>query len=283
MQILYNEDCFERLKKIEDGSINLILSDPPYAIGFDASNHMESDDWDKMSSEGYINLMTHYLTESKRVLAENGSCWIFFAPSMLKELIVAINNSGLIPHFDQWKSICRQKGRGAKYKLKSQREDFILLTKSNDFILKHENNLFKYDENITNILNYYTGKVERPEFKFDDVIYNFKMPYYLSKTEKQIHSCQKSILLLYALIMNSSNKGDVVFDGFVGSGSCAIAAGLAEREFIGTELDEGMYEKAKSWIFSFNYNEYRKTFLSCGNSLPTFGKIKIKRGKNSGI
>lgn len=267
--MLINGDCFEELKKLKKGSINLVVSDCPYGISFDATNHMESDDWDKMSSEGYIDLMTRYLKEAKRVLTDNGSCWIFFAPSMLKELITAINNSELIPHFDQWKSICRQKGRGAKYKLKSQREDFILLTKSEDYVLKHKDDLFKYKENVTNILNYYTGKVERPEFKYDDVIYNFKMPYYLSKTEKQIHSCQKSILLLYALIMNSSNEGDTVFDGFAGSGSCAIASRLAHRCFIGTELDTGMCEKAKKWIDSFDYDTYRRTFLTGTN----FGRV----------
>lgn len=269
--LLYNEDCFERLKLLKDKSVDLIVSDPPYGISFDATNHMESNDWDKLSSDSYIDLMAQYLTEAKRVLTDNGSCWIFFAPSMLKELIVAINMSGLIPHFDQWKSICRQKGRGAKHKLKSQREDFILLTKSENYVLKHKDNLFKYKENITNILNYYTGEVERPGFKYDDTIYNFKMPYYLSKTEKQIHSCQKSILLLYALIMNSSEEGNTVFDGFAGSGSCAIASELAHRNFIGTELDTGMYEKANRWISNFDYDNYRKTFL-VGS---TFGRVKV--------
>lgn len=268
---LRNIDCFEELKRLKDKSISLIVSDAPYGISFDASSHMESSGWDKMSKDGYIDLMTRYLKEAKRVLTDNGSCWIFFAPSMLKELIDAIDSSGLLPHFDQWKSICRQKGRGAKHKLKSQREDFMLLTKSEDYILKHKDDLFKYKENTTNILNYYTGEVERPEFKYDDVIYSFKMPYYLSKTEKQIHSCQKSILLLYALIMNSSNEGDTVFDGFAGSGSCAIAAKLAGRHFIGAELDKGMHEKATKWISSFDYDSYKKTFLAGS----TFGRVRV--------
>jgi site-specific DNA-methyltransferase (adenine-specific) len=258
----YNESCFDRLKKLPENSINLVVSDPPYAISFDASPHMKNSDWDKMSKKEYIELITNYLTECKRVLTPNGSAWIFFGPSMLLELIEAVKNSGMYIHFDQWKSICRQKGRGAQNKFKSQREDFVLVTKHpTNFVLNNIDDLFNYKENITNILNYYSGEVERPPFKFSDTIYNFKMPYYLSKTEKQIHSCQKSILLLYALIMNSSQKGDTVFDGFAGSGSCAIASQLAERNFIGCELESDMYEKAQNWISKFDYDNYKKNYL----------------------
>lgn len=258
----FNVDCFEHMKTIEDESINLVLSDPPYGISFDASNHMKDADWDKMSKQEYKDFLTKYLIECKRILTKNGSCWIFFGVSMLKEVIDAINASGLYPHFEYWKSICRQKGRGAKYKFKSQREDFILLTKDPiNYVMNNVDDIFNYDENITNILNYYTGEVERPEFKMSDTIFNFKMPYYLSKTEKQIHSCQKSILLLYALIMNSSNKYDTVFDGFGGSGSCMIASCLADRDFVGCELDKGMHEQAQKWFFNFDFKKYKKDFL----------------------
>ena len=272
---LLNKNCFDALKDIPDKSVDLVLSDPPYSIKFDASNHMENSDWDKMSDEEYIGLISKYLLESKRILKDDGSAWIFFGPSKLKEFLKAVEISGLHPHFEHWKSICRQKGRGAKYKLKSQREDFMLLTKHpTNYKLNNVDNLFNYKENITNILNYYSGEVERPPFKFEDTIYNFKMPYYLSKTEKQIHSCQKSILLLYALIMNSSEKNDTVFDGFAGSGSCAIASHLAERNFIGCELEKDMYSAAQKWINSFNYDTYKKDYLKW-----TFGGLKC--GNNS--
>ena len=253
---LYNEDCFDRLIKIQDKSVHLAVSDPPYGISFGGN------DWDCLSKEEYTNLIIKYLSEVKRILVDNGSAWIFFCPSMIMEFLNAVKEAGLYPHFDQWKSICRQKGRGAKYKLKSQREDFILLTKNpTNYVMNNVSDLFNYKENITNVLNYFTGEVERPPFVFSNVIYNFKMPYYLSKTEKQIHSCQKSIPLLYALIMNSSKKGDIVFDGFAGSGSCMIASKLADRDFIGCELDSEMHKKALKWFESFDFNDYRKNYL----------------------
>lgn len=257
--MICNEDCFDRIKKIENKAVSLVLSDPPYGISF------QNNEWDNMSNDSYSELIRKYLTECKRILTDEGSIILFFAPSMTDYFLEAVNKADLYPHFDFWKSICRQKGRGAKNKLKSQREDFMLITKKKDnFVCNSTDDLFSYKENTTNILNYYTGEVERPEFKLNDTIYDFKMPYYLSTTEKQIHSCQKSVLLLYALIKNFSNEKDLVFDGFMGSGSCAIAAKLADRDFIGCETDINMFIEASRWINDFNYAEYKKNFLKNG-------------------
>lgn len=253
--MIYNENCFNRLEQIDKNSISLVLSDPPYGISFN------NEFWDCMPKNSYIDFIYKYLIKCKDVLKEDGSIILFFAPSMIEYFLESVNKSGLKPHFNFWKSICRQKGRGAKNKLKSQREDFMLLTKNDNFIYNNISDLFVYTENITNILNYYTGNVERPEFNIDDIIYDFKMPYYLSKTEKQIHSCQKSILLLYALIKNFTNENDTVFDGFMGSGSCAIASKLANRNFIGCETDNNMFIKASKWVNEFDYNKYKKDFM----------------------
>lgn len=253
--MIENIDCFEKLKSLEDKSVQLVLSDPPYGIAFGGN------DWDSLSKEKYIDLIYNYLALCREKLKDNGSVILFFAPSMTNELFKAVDKSGMTLHLEFWKSICRQKGRGAKSKLKSQREDLILVTKSDSYLFNHISDLFSYKEPVTNILNYYTGEVERPKFDIDDTVYCFKMPYYLSKTEKQIHSCQKSILLLYALIKNFTDENDLVFDGFAGSGSCNIAATLASRKFVGCELDYDMAMKANKWIDSFDYKSYRKDFF----------------------
>lgn len=255
---LENKDCFEYIKTIENASVDMVLSDPPYGISF--SNL----DWDKMSNSEYSSFMSKYLQECYRILKDGGTCIIFFGFSLYEELFDAINKSGLVPHYDFWKSICRQKGRGAKHKLKNQREDFILLSKGNDYYFKEPGKLFSNNANITNILNYYTGGIERPDFNYKDTFYNFIAPYYFSKYERQIHGCQKSLLLLYSLIKMFSPENGTIYDGFAGSGSCAIASKLAKRNFIGTELDTEMYNKSQEWINNFNYLEFTKIYLKSG-------------------
>ena len=138
-------------------SVSLVLSDPPYNISVNASNHMENTDWDKFASdEDYKDFMVRYLKECSRILKDDGAVIIFFSHSKIKVMLEIFKESGLHPDFKFWKSICRQKGAGAKHKLKSQREDFILLSKEKTFRYNNVDNLFNYDNgNVTNILNAY--------------------------------------------------------------------------------------------------------------------------------
>lgn len=250
---LNNEDCFLRMSTMTSNSVDLILTDIPYGIDY------QNKDWDKF--DDYSAFLMKLLLNFKRIIKENGVIWMFCAPTMFDIVDKAIQEAGLINHYNFWKSIQRQKGRGAKSKPKSQREDILLITKSDNFLFNNLSDIFKYDETVTNTLDITIGEVQRPIFNINDKVFYFKMPYYLSKTEKMFHSCQKSILLLYSLIMNFSKENDIVFDPFAGSGSCGIAALLANRQFIGCELDTDMYKKALSWKENFDFDNYKKTFL----------------------
>ena len=64
----------------------------------------------------------------------------------------------------------------------------------------------------------------------------------------KIHPSEKPIELMEHLILNSSNKGDIVLDCFMGSGSTGIACLNTNRKFIGIELDDNYFEIAKKRI-----------------------------------
>lgn len=61
-----------------------------------------------------------------------------------------------------------------------------------------------------------------------------------------VHPTQKPIDLLEYLIKTYSNKGDVILDNTMGSGSTGVACMNTERKFIGIELDENYFNIAKS-------------------------------------
>lgn len=67
---LYNENCFEVLKQLEDNSINCVICSPPYynLRDYNSSLGMEED------SEEYINNLIKIFNEVYRVLKEDGSC-----------------------------------------------------------------------------------------------------------------------------------------------------------------------------------------------------------------
>ena len=67
-------------------------------------------------------------------------------------------------------------------------------------------------------------------------------------TEKRVHPTQKPVALMEVLVSAYSNKGDVILDNCMGSGSTGVACVNTERDFIGIELDQRYFETAKQRI-----------------------------------
>lgn len=66
----------------------------------------------------------------------------------------------------------------------------------------------------------------------------------------KLHPTQKPVLLLEYLIKTYTNKGDIILDNCMGSGSTGVACINTERKFIGIELDNTYFEIAKNRINS---------------------------------
>ena len=67
---LINGDCLNELKNIQNDSINLIVTDPPY-------NMEKSKEWDKYKEDEYIEFMGKIFKESQRILTDNGQIYFF--------------------------------------------------------------------------------------------------------------------------------------------------------------------------------------------------------------
>ena len=71
------------------------------------------------------------------------------------------------------------------------------------------------------------------------------------------HDTEKPVELMEILINNSSKKGEVVLDMFMGSGSTGVAAVRNERKFIGIEIDENYFNIAKKRLENANYKQLK--------------------------
>ena len=70
----------------------------------------------------------------------------------------------------------------------------------------------------------------------------------LNTIKKRYHSTQKPIDLLEWIIRYYSNEGDTILDPTMGSGSTGIACVNMKRNFIGIEMDKGIFDVAKERI-----------------------------------
>lgn len=210
----------------------------------------------------YGSFLLEFLMEAKRILKGDGTLWMFCARTMIPTAFKAIEEAGLRCNLENWMTWARQKGRSGSKHLKSQAEEVLHITKTGKYVF----NKVEYLREV--VAPYVVDGKPRGWFLDQNTgmrvrwtgignVLAFSSPTYHSRAERQIHSTQKPVLLNAELIMLSSRPGETVFDPFSGSGSCAVAAEITGRNFVGCEKDKSMYEKSLDWLDNLNYEEFK--------------------------
>lgn len=225
---LFNGDTMELLDcMIENGErVDLIITDPPYKItargnGGNSGGMFQKKEVNNGKVFDINDLeIEDWLPKFYEVLKEDSHCYIMTNNKNIGHYLEVINRS----KFHYIKNLIWVKDNkimGQTYM--SQFEYIIMLRKG-----KHKR-----------INNCGTSDVlQIPNKKMKD------------ENNKTIHDTEKPVELMKILIENSSNKGDVVFDPFMGIGATGVAATCCERDFIGAEIDKKYFNIAKDRVES---------------------------------
>ena len=210
---LYHGNCLEVMGGIKDKSVDLIVTDPPYLMDYQSNRRKKEDRFDKIKNDkGNYMLIQAYLEECHRIMKDNTAIYCFCS----------------------WHNIDFFKNEFEKhFKLKN----ILVWNKNNhgtgdlkgSYAPKHEFILFGHK-----------GRTLLREKRIADVIDCPKI-----SSNKLTHPTEKPQDLLEIFIKQSSDVGSIIFDGFMGTGSCGIAAKKLNRNFIGIELDEKYFNIAK--------------------------------------
>lgn len=223
---IYNEDCIQGMRKLEAESVDLICTDPPYRI---ISGGNATGKWKYSQMSGALSheseltkkgkIFEHndikfreWLPEVYRVLKPNTHCYIMINPRNLKELWEEAERVGFI-----WQQlIVWDKGTNLPNKFYMNAYELILmLRKGRQRVINNAG--------CKNIIT-------------------------IPAAENRNHPTEKPVPLMRLLIENSTDKGEIVLDPFVGGGSTAVACQECERSFIGYEIDENYYRIAQDAI-----------------------------------
>ncbi len=224
--MLILDDCFNYLSKIEDNSIDLILTDPPYDIskksGFSSG---------KLSKFNQISIDFGYWDTEIDL------------DKLFKEYYRVLRKGGtLIIFYDIWKSTMI-KEFAVKYKFKQPRIGQWL--KNNPVPVNSKTNY------LSNCSEYFFSfvKDKNPTFnsEYDNGIYNFPLCHGKERLE---HPTQKPLSLIKSLILKHSIEGDLILDTFSGTGTTAVACIETNRKFICIERDDKYYQLSKLRIDS---------------------------------
>ena len=238
---ILNANCINELKKVPEKSFDLIFADPPYNLQIgkklkrpdDTEVNGVQDKWDQFKSfEEYDNFSKEWLTECKRVLKDNGTIWVIGSYHNIFRLGYHIQNLGYwILNDVIWKKNNPMPNfRGTRFT--NAHETLIWAS-------KNKNSKYTFNYQSVKCLN------DDLQMRSDWNLPICSGSERIKKNGKKVHSTQKPESLLYRVLLASTNKGDFVFDPFLGTGTTAITAKKMGRNYFGIEKEKKYFKIAK--------------------------------------
>lgn len=230
--IIYNEDCLVTLSRMEDNSIDLIVTSPPYNKNFYATSSGKSASWsamrgrqipydeysDSMKPQDYENWQKKIISECIRVLKPSGS--LFYNH---KDILVGggIVSPSYVYDFNVHQQIIWDRGRTPAL----DQHYFFPITEYIYWIVK-----------------------DKKEFFFDKNKSVFKHTIWRMNPDKNPHPAPFPYIMAANIINCCSKEGDIVYDPFMGSGTTALASLKLGRQYIGSEISEKYVSMANEKI-----------------------------------
>lgn len=215
---VYNMDCMEGLKLLDDNSIDLVVIDPPYLLNLNKTKNTTScnryaNDLLKLKDGFDLKVLDILIQKMKKI-----NIYIYCSKRQVKDILNYFSDKNCNHEILTW-----------------HKQNPSPLT-NNNYLPDTEYILFFREKGVRLYGNYHT-----------------KRKYYISGTnqvdkKKYKHPTIKPLQLIEYHIENSSKEGDIVLDCFCGSGTTLVGAINKNRKFIGFEIDKEYYEIAKKRV-----------------------------------
>ena len=234
---IINQDFLEAIKFFPDNFVDLLFIDPPYNL----TKRFNSLSFKEMRNKQYEEWLESWLSKLFFLLKDNASIYICGDWKSSSAIFKVGSKYFNVRNRITWE---REKGRGAKANWKNCTEDIWFFTNSSEYTFNVEKVklrrkvLAPYRDEKRNPKDWGQNKEGNFRDTFPSNIWNdISVPFW-SMPENTNHPTQKPEKLLAKIILASTNKGDLVFDPFLGSGTTAVVAKKLGRKYVGVEVDE---------------------------------------------
>ena len=277
MVSIENKEGLDYLSDIEDGSVDLVLTDPPYIISRDSgmdtfaktvssgSGERSEEEWEEYYSKNidklekldgkisdFRNNYLHYgsIYGKKYAVSTKFGSWdeeftVEKLEQFVQEYYKKLRKGGtIIMFFDIWKmGILKEIFERAGGKTRSGKDRGFSKIRLIEWVKTNPQPLNQHVSYLSNCREFAIVGVKDSKAtfnsKYDKGIYEYPFP----GGKSRFHPTQKSLDLFVDLINKHSNPGDLVLDTFLGAGTTAIACKKLGRRCIGCEVSKEYYDK----------------------------------------
>ena len=244
---IYRMDCVEGMSLMPEGAVDLVITDPPFAIDFTAqrANYNRTgsrvlEGYNEIAAKDYLTFTRSWMRQAYRVLSESGSAFVFSGWNNLKDILIACDEVGFttVNHII-WKY---QFGVVCKRRFVTSHYHCLFLCKNDKKRKFFHNARFGADAKTDN-----GGSLR---YRDMEDVWVIKREYWHGdkKTPTKLPA-----ELIEKIIQYTTNKGDLILDPFLGSGQVAVVSKMKDRRFLGFEIVEEYFQFARQRIESGMY------------------------------
>lgn len=230
-----NQSVHEAAEFLPPSFVDLLFLDPPYNL----TKKFNTDTFRASSHDEYAQWMDSWLSQLVKTLKPTASIYICGDWRSSSSIQQVAEKYFIIRNRITWE---REKGRGAKANWKNASEDIWFCTMSEKFTFNLDAVKLK-----RKVIAPYTKNGKPKDWKKSKAG-NFRLTHpsnvwtdltvpFWSMPENTEHPTQKPEKLLAKIILASTQKGDVVLDPFLGSGTTSVVAKKLGRKYVGIEID----------------------------------------------
>ncbi len=233
--LVIHGDCITGMRSLPSGFVDLVITDPPFAIDFKAhrSNYNRTssrvlDGYHEVDKSDYADFTRNWVSGIWRILKDTGSAYIFSGWNNLKDILIAIDDVGFttVNHII-WKY------------------QFGVVTKRK-YVTSHYHCLYVCkDDKLRRFYPFARhGKQERSpsggsaHYKDKEDVWIIKREYWTGDKKTPTKLPRE---LIEKILAYSSKEGDLVFDPFMGSGQVAVVSKMNNRRYLGFEIADDYY------------------------------------------
>ena len=251
---IYNEDCIGGIKKIENNSTDLILTDPPYCLGKDYGN-----DSDMKKPKEYLEWTYKWINAVLPKLKESGSMYIFLSWQYSPEIFSYLKNKMVMINEIIWDRKVPSMGGSTRH-FTSVHDNIGVFVKNKNYYFNIDDVRIPYDEKTKKARSrsIFIGS------KWLEMGYNPKDIWSHSRLhrqdpEREKHPTQKPLAIIDRIIKVSSPENGLVLDPFLGSGTTAISCIRNNRKYTGFEINKDYCKMIQKRITKENHNLFNQS------------------------
>ena len=254
-------DCFDFIKATDNGCVDLAVIDPPYFLN--------KGTWDTFPSEqAFFDFTFSWIDALLPKIKIGGSLYIFNTPYNCAFILKHLIEAGF--QFQNWITWDKRDGFSyTKRRFVPNQESILFFSNGTPSVFNADSVRVEYDspERIEHairkgILKNGTRWFPNPNGKLCGDVWHITSERHKNKVngkvQKMKHATPKPIEMIERIIRASSNKGNIVFDCFVGSGTTAVVCKILDRNFLCADSNEEFVKLANNKLKSIRKRVLKK-------------------------